>query len=125
MSKKPDFRIKRDKSAVEVDPDFDVLKEAKKNEIIKTYNETLGVNENLLRFVWQCCENLPEKTIKQIRKGTYNPKFKIKRDTYTNGQVLKTLDIQNGPIEILDESLTNHYIKKIEDLEEGHRIKNL
>ena len=108
--KKPDFSLRRDK-VVEVDEGFDVLKEAKKKDIIKAYNEELGINENILNFIWTCCERLDENTIKKIRKGTYKAKYKIERTQYKDGDILKTVEIENPNNE------ENHPQKKIKILE--------
>lgn len=84
-----------------------ILKEKKKNEIIDIYVGETGIPRNILENIWNFCEKMPEKTIKQIKKGQYknkNNKFKPNRPHFKDGTILNTVTVR----ELTQEEIDNY-----------------
>lgn len=122
MSGNLEYPVKRTLNGKIVESDINkLLKDKKKDEVIQLYAQESGLPVCLLEQIWGMCEKLPEKKLKQIKKGQYKNKlFNPKRPEIKDGMVFETATVRD----LTEEEkqivvVTNEEPDKIEELEDN------
>lgn len=74
-----------------------ILKEKKKKEIIEAYKSQSSLSYSVLENIYDFCDMVNEKKIKQIKKGLYKntTNFKPKRPNLKGGDIFETVKVRD------------------------------